>query len=508
MSGAPSAAATLSSVQARAGRAGSVPWLAAIMLLAVAVRAVHLGRASLWNDELFSVFYPRTGLRFMWTTGLSLEPDPPLYYSFAVIWQHVFGVGAAAIRSLSVLFSVLAIPLAYLLGTEVLDRRRAMLGALLLALSPMQLDFAQDARAYSLSLIPAGLMLLGLARFLRRGGGTSGLACYAVGGALGIYTHTSLIFLILACNIAALGWLAAAGSGRDFRRWVLANAAVAAAGLPEALAILHIMRAQGYAPGAAALTRFQFADVFSELIAGPAARLRFPGLELALLGFAAMAAGLWWRPPGRRTLLVLVGVPGCYVALALALTLGFHKPLFIARVFCWASIPASLLLAHAVLQPRYALLLRAAVAVVFAAGLGAQFSRAADPIEPWREVLPALAPAMAKADLVVMMPFTSAGAFALYAPQVGHLRVLRVDGPQTVETGFMHDFMGVPTLRVSEVARAIRAGQDVWTVGQYQAGELDRLLAETPPPTQRIERDCPNGKLCILALHWSAVPSR
>jgi len=494
------------SARARGVWANQTLWLGLIVLLGLVLRMVHIGRASLWNDELFSVFYSRSGLHFMWTEGLSLEPDPPLYYTLLLGWQRVWGISETAIRSLSTLFSLLAIPLVYALGVELQDRRTALTAAFLLAVAPMQLDFAQDARAYSLTVVAAGLMLLGLARYFRQGPWLGNLACYAAGAVIGIYTHTSVILLIIACNIAALGWVPAPDGPRwprDAVRWLVANIAVAAIGIPEALAIFNITTGQRYAPGRAALTLFQFADMFSELIAGPAAPLRFPGLEVAALGLLVAALGLWLRPLPRRSLVVLVGVPIGFFAIALAVTLGLHKPIFVARIFCWMSIPVSLLLAHAILQPRYAVPLRAAVAVVFLVGLGAHLGRDADPIEPWRSALPKLKDEMARADLVVLMPYTSAGALVLYAPEVTHLAALRSNGPETVETGFMHESMGVPLVELTDVARQIRAGKDVWTLGQYRASELDQLLVEVPPPTQSFEQRCPNGQTCILALHWN-----
>ena len=52
-----------------------------IIVLCVALRAYHIGAASLWSDEIFSRYYGDLfGLHYLVTDGLSREPTPPTYY--------------------------------------------------------------------------------------------------------------------------------------------------------------------------------------------------------------------------------------------------------------------------------------------------------------------------------------------------------------------------------------------------------------------------------------------
>ena len=57
------------------------------------------------------------------------------------------------------LASTLCIPVAYLLGRELIGKQQGMLGGLLLALCPMSLYFAQEARVYALFMLATAFAL-------------------------------------------------------------------------------------------------------------------------------------------------------------------------------------------------------------------------------------------------------------------------------------------------------------------------------------------------------------
>ena len=126
-----------------------------IVAIAIAARAYGIGSQSLWTDELFSRFYPDLfSLRYLWTIGLLHESSPPLYYMAIEGWMRLFGTSAVAMRSLSLVASVLTLPLIYLIAIELFDWRRGLAAMLIFALLPLQVSFAQDARTYTLLLIP------------------------------------------------------------------------------------------------------------------------------------------------------------------------------------------------------------------------------------------------------------------------------------------------------------------------------------------------------------------
>jgi len=97
------------------------------------------------------------------------EPQhTPLYYGLTRIWVELFGDSIAAIRSLSVLVSLLALPAMAWLCWELFGSELAVwLGTALLAVSPFQVIYAQEARPTALWALMILLASAALLRALR-----------------------------------------------------------------------------------------------------------------------------------------------------------------------------------------------------------------------------------------------------------------------------------------------------------------------------------------------------
>ena len=130
--------------------------------------------------------------------GLALEESQltPLYFVAARFWVQLFGDSIAVTRSLSAVFSVLALPCMYWLCLELFESSvTAWLAVAIIAVSPFQIVYAQEARPYSLFVM---LILLSSAVLLRamRLKTNSSWGIYAVTLVLGFYSH--LLFGIVA----------------------------------------------------------------------------------------------------------------------------------------------------------------------------------------------------------------------------------------------------------------------------------------------------------------------
>ncbi|HMQ56869.1 MAG TPA: hypothetical protein PKD98_32610, partial [Anaerolineae bacterium] len=86
--------------------------LLSIVLVALALRLYNLTYHSLWFDEAVSVHWARQSLPRILEVGFSLEEDrlPPLYYLLLKGWTGLAGFSEVGVRSLSVLFGVLLVP--------------------------------------------------------------------------------------------------------------------------------------------------------------------------------------------------------------------------------------------------------------------------------------------------------------------------------------------------------------------------------------------------------------
>jgi uncharacterized membrane protein len=134
---------------------------------------------------------------------------PPLYYLMARFWVEQVGSSVTVIRSLSALLSLLALPAMYGLCLELF--KSSFVGEVavaLMAVSPLFIRYAQEARQYSLwTLIILGSTLT-LLRAIRLKNQVS-WTIYGVTVALGLYCHLLSSILIVSHGVYVIltnGW--------------------------------------------------------------------------------------------------------------------------------------------------------------------------------------------------------------------------------------------------------------------------------------------------------------
>jgi hypothetical protein len=202
-------------------------WVAAIVALGGVVRFATLGAQSFDSGETITaarILHSSYGETF--TAVASIERSGPLYYTLAWVWAHAFGTGEVALRSLSAIFGTATIALVFAAAREAFSTRAALIAAALVAASPDLIWYSQEARSYALFIMLAAAALYFFARALRRPG-RGAIIGWAATSALALATHYFAIFLIAPEAV----WLIATARVVDRRRFEIAAAAVAAAGL-------------------------------------------------------------------------------------------------------------------------------------------------------------------------------------------------------------------------------------------------------------------------------------
>jgi hypothetical protein len=185
-------------------------------------------RSHLWLDEALSVDIARLPLGDI-PSALRHDGHPPLYYFLLHGWMAVFGEGDTAVRSLSGVFAVLALPLAWWAGRRVGGRVTAWAFVALLALSPFAIRYGTETRMYSLVmlLVFAGYLLV--ANALERSSPWRLVAIALVVGAL-LLSHYWALWLI-AASVVVLAWRARRSAGDDRRRTIQVLLAVIMGGV-------------------------------------------------------------------------------------------------------------------------------------------------------------------------------------------------------------------------------------------------------------------------------------
>jgi Dolichyl-phosphate-mannose-protein mannosyltransferase len=116
--------------------------LAGLIGLAIALRFGRLGEWSLDSDEVFLL---RDSINVRFT-----NPRPLLYFLNHYLIAPVLPLDEFGLRLLPAVFGVLAIPAFYFIARQLLGTRAALLGTLLLTLSPLHLILSQFGRYWSL----------------------------------------------------------------------------------------------------------------------------------------------------------------------------------------------------------------------------------------------------------------------------------------------------------------------------------------------------------------------
>jgi 4-amino-4-deoxy-L-arabinose transferase-like glycosyltransferase len=281
-----------------------MPWwwpLAALTLLAAALRLSTLGLQSFWYDEAFTpihVLHP--SLAATMRGVLHTENTPPLWYLLAWADSRVLGTGEVALRLPSALAGIATVPVAWMIGSELAGRRAAILTAALVAVNPLFVWYSQEARAYALFALMAALAMLCFLRAEHRPT-RANMAAFALSGALALLTHYFAVFLLLPMAL----WLLFAPSANRAAVRRAAWPAVAALAL-VGLALLPLISAQG-GHGTQWIGRWPLSERLQAIVqyylTGYSGAPLGHGVELlvALTILAGVGFGLWrMSAPGRR----------------------------------------------------------------------------------------------------------------------------------------------------------------------------------------------------------------
>jgi mannosyltransferase len=262
----------------------------ALALATTAAAALHLsflGHQSLWFDETYTVHVVRAGsLGELWDRIGAIESTPPLFYLLTWLWTRLVGSdGAAALRTVSALALIAAVPVAYCALRRLVGWRGALTAAALLAVSPLLAWYALDARAYGLLVLTA-LSSVWAFGVVLEGATPRRVALWALAATAAIWTHWFAGFLVLA-EVAALLWL----RPRTWRETLLAAGAVLLAVLP----LIPLLREQTGDDRAAFIAGSGLADRIEQLVrqfaAGPDVPRTWLEAATLVLALAALAAG-------------------------------------------------------------------------------------------------------------------------------------------------------------------------------------------------------------------------
>lgn len=299
----------------RGGRSVVVPVvLGALVLVGLLVRIPSFG-GPIWGDELATnyVVYGFGAADFGSILVHGKEATPPAF--FALTWLTQGFDGTEGLRLVSLLAGLASIPLTYGVGAGTVGRQAGFVGAALVALSPFQIFYSTEARAYELLMFTCLLAAFALLQAVRTRR-TSWWIGYGLSSALAMYTHYAAVFVL--AGLAGWAFLAHAEARRPL---VLANLGAAllfAPWIPQFLDDTGKQAAKNIEMFHPLTLGQAKTDLLRMLLGSPLLEIDYlPGRAALAMIAAAITLGAlgavyrlsrsreWW-PPGAGLVLVLV----------------------------------------------------------------------------------------------------------------------------------------------------------------------------------------------------------
>lgn len=380
-------------------------WLLALTIAGAFLRLLWLGRKSFWLDE---------GVSYLMATSQGRPHDSfwayqALYHELLRLWIRL-GDSEFMIRLFSVIPGVATIPVIYLLGRRLFNRRIGLYAALLLTVHVSLIQYSQEARSYALVVFLCSVATLFFVRAVEHDA-PGDWVLYFLFSALAIYAHLLSALVIPAQFLSVLILPSRSVPWRRLAPCAIALAAVAA---PPALIILR---------GGAGGTEF----------IGSASYLQLPKVIAMLAGDAVVLpcylvfwvfAICWLRrtftghercvPAWHAGLLA----SWCVTPVLLLMLISLVKPAFVPRYLLVCAPAAVLLAARGLadlrLRPRMLLL----AATVFLS-LGTLFYRQTRPREDWRGAAQYVFAQAQAGDAVTIVPPFARLPFAYYQHRFG-----------------------------------------------------------------------------------------
>lgn len=329
----------------------------AVGIAALTLRLYGLADKPLWLDEVSTLHRATIGFSAMLAEALHSKHYPSY---FALLWLVAkLGASPWLLRLPSAIFGAIATALVVVIGREADKPRTGIAAGLLLAFSPFDVQYGQEARSYTLVATLILVALWGLVRLACQTTARQATTCEPRSGVRGAWlaygggTLAALCVLnvavpwLVASNIAAaaIAWRARERRAAFSRRWVITQAAIFALWLPALGAVLYFSNGAALeGPGWALPEKWAalwsiigpvYLDRISAFITFDVLPATVPGLSLAVAGLAAYGA---WRLRHKPHALIVIGCAACVLPLLLLLV-SRVTPVLVPRYFAWSAAP-------------------------------------------------------------------------------------------------------------------------------------------------------------------------
>jgi mannosyltransferase len=409
-----------------------------IVVAGTAARLHHIGWQPLWTDEGFSEWASRQSVWYLWSILPTFETNPPLYYTLLKGWRILFGDSEAALRSLSALFGVATIPLVFAMGRMLGRDHRSgaaigLLAAAMFALSPIHIQYAQEARAYAVLVFGVALAMTGVMWLMLNRAQVCApadqappgsvrisqmLGLFALGMALIMWSHDTGALAVLAIVLPVIYWwfVDAKCCPRALVRLLIAGAIALALFLPYLGALLSHTK---HVHASFWIKVPDWSDITTVItrLFGTSTSEGFTAYVVFLL-LAVFAVNFLWQRGMRSVALLLVSV-GLFPIVLEVLVSYLAMPVFLERTLIYVNIPLYVAAAYGLtLFPvtfwRVGGVVMLGMLVVALSSYFKDFSK-----EPWNEITSYLSRSLRPGQPVLLVPAAVSPPLEYYAVRQG-----------------------------------------------------------------------------------------
>jgi uncharacterized membrane protein len=353
--------------------------LIAIIIIGSFLRLFNIDKVSLWHDEAFSALLIRYPYNEM-IQRIILDVHPPLYYIMLRIWDITFGDSLFTLRFFSAFFGILTIYLTYLfVNTAFRNEKLGLIAAAFIAINPFQIQYATEARMYTLGtfliMLSSWLLVKATEAQFKNACESSLEKCdwlttlveekmasksklaylstkikkyrwwilYGISIALAFYTHYYLLFSVAAQALFVIFW-AFTNYGSKFREWIksesIRGAIIAYAvsfllflpWIPVLLKQLGQVEASYWIP---AMDRYSIPNTIFHIFAGTNIyTTNFNLVIISLIFLAVMALAIRHEKNNYKWLVIF----SFLVPFIISVILSFKRSLYLDRYFVFVGL--------------------------------------------------------------------------------------------------------------------------------------------------------------------------
>lgn len=174
-----------------------------LVVLNFLVKFLYIDFGDIAGDEPFTLFYAQVGMD-QFSEMLERENNPPLFFLLVHFWIKFFGVKAASVRMLPLIFSSLTAPFIYLIGKKFFNLKTGLIAAILFTFSSYSIYFAHETRVYSLFGLLTAISMYAFYSLLKNPKAKKHYWTFVLANVLLIYAHFFGFFVFAIQGVSIL----------------------------------------------------------------------------------------------------------------------------------------------------------------------------------------------------------------------------------------------------------------------------------------------------------------